>query len=220
MWRLADQWITFNEPIVPVEFGYLLCPLPSCVMPKRQLRLPIIQLASTLVQLRLVMKSYQALRLGLSSTWHQPIHVANDPMVDVKAARIADLPAQSFLDPSVLGRPSRRVSGNFVWAWLCANRIHSRRGWNSFVENTVDFLGANWPSAFGVSWRHVLLSILTAHSCQSISMNLTWCQVARLTTPRLGNLRARNLWHCPKHQRKKLWQYWVDTENGWCWRWR
>ena len=66
---LVDQWITFNEPIVPVEFGYFYdAHYPHKVDAKAAVKVPIIHNWRALLQLRLVMKSYQALRLGLSST--------------------------------------------------------------------------------------------------------------------------------------------------------
>ena len=67
---LVDQWITFNEPIVPVEFGYFYdAHFPHKVDAKAAVQVAYnTQLASTLSADEPAMRFCLILRLGLSST--------------------------------------------------------------------------------------------------------------------------------------------------------
>ena len=88
---LVDQWITFNEPIVPVEFGYFYdAHYPHKVDAKAAVRVAYnTQLASTLAVKachEVLPGSKIGIVLNLTPAYPRSQHPA-----DVKAARIADL---------------------------------------------------------------------------------------------------------------------------------
>ena len=200
---LVDQWITFNEPIVPVEFGYFYdAHYPHKVDAKQRLRLPYhTQLASTLAVKachEVLPGSKIGIVLNLTPTYPRSQHPA-----DVKAARIADLfQAQSFLDPSVLGAyPEELVeilSEHDLLPEYTAEELELIR------ENTVDFPGVNYYQPLACYGAAFLLSILTAHSCLSIFMNLTLCQVVRLIHTTVGKSTSKEFMTLPKTSRKTM----------------
>ena len=111
---LVDQWITFNEPIVPVEFGYFYdAHYPHKVDAKAAVKVAYhTQLASTLA----VKACHEVLpgsKIGIVLNLTPAIHVVNI-LPDVKAARIADpLPGTIFPRSVCFGNLSRRIGGNF-----------------------------------------------------------------------------------------------------------
>jgi len=140
---LVDQWITFNEPIVPVEFGYFYdAHYPHKVDAKAAVKVAYhTQLASSLAVKachEVLPDSKIGIVLNLTPAYPRSQHPA-----DVKAARIADLfQAQSFLDPSVLGvYPEELVeilSEHDLLPEYTVEELELIR------ENTVDFLGVNF----------------------------------------------------------------------------
>ena len=147
---LVDQWITFNEPIVPVEFGYFYdAHYPHKVDAAAAVKVAYhTQLASSLAvkACHEVDLSYRiGVVLNLTPAYPRSQHPA-----DVKAARIAELfQAKSFLDPSVLGTyPSELIE---------ILREHDLlpevdpSDLELIKEHTVDFLGVNYYQPMRVS---------------------------------------------------------------------
>ncbi|MFM2483273.1 glycoside hydrolase family 1 protein [Celerinatantimonas sp. YJH-8] len=101
----VSHWFTFNEPIVPVEQGYLYdAHYPNVVDFKRAVQ---VAYHTMLAHARVVNEYHQrqltgqiGIILNLTPSYPRSEHPA-----DVKAARIADLLFnRSFLDPAVLGQ--------------------------------------------------------------------------------------------------------------------
>ena len=147
---LVDQWITFNEPIVPVEFGYFYdAHYPHKVDAAAAVKVAYhTQLASSLaVQVcHEVDPNYRiGVVLNLTTAYPRSQHPA-----DVKAARIAELfQAKSFLDPSVLGTyPPELVEILRERALLPEVDPNDLE---LIKEHTVDFLGVNYYQPMRVS---------------------------------------------------------------------
>ena len=147
---MVDQWITFNEPIVPVEFGYFYdAHYPHKVDAAAAVKVAYhTQLASSLaVQVcHEVDPSYRiGVVLNLTPAYPRSQHPA-----DVKAARIAELfQAKSFLDPSVLGTyPLEMVEILRECALLPEVDPNDLE---LIKEHTVDFLGVNYYQPMRVS---------------------------------------------------------------------
>ncbi|MGY3725479.1 6-phospho-beta-glucosidase [Granulicatella balaenopterae] len=140
---LVDTWITFNEPIVPVECGYLYqYHYPCKVDPKAAVQVAYnTQLASALA----VKACHEAnpdhkisIVLNLTPAYPRSSHPA-----DQKAARIAELfQAKSFLDPSVLGEYPKELVELVKKHDLTPDTTPEELA--IMKENTVDFLGVNY----------------------------------------------------------------------------
>ena len=147
---LVDQWITFNEPIVPVEFGYFYdAHYPHKVDAAAAVKVAYhTQLASSLaVQVcHEVDPSYRiGVVLNLTPAYPRSQHPA-----DVKAARIAELfQAKSFLDPSVLGTYPPELVEILRERALLPEVDPSDL--ELIKEHTVDFLGVNYYQPIRVS---------------------------------------------------------------------
>ncbi len=183
-------------------------------MPKRLLRLSPhhTQLASTLCSYGLSWSLYQALRLGLSSTWTQS---STQPTSAWRKLLVLHS-SRPNLPRSVCFRTYPEELVEICLSMTCYQNIQPK-SWNSFVRTPLT--SRSQLASLGVSWRHVFAGILTAHSCQSISMNLTWCQVARLIHTAVGKFHIRN--DIAQNIKRKL-CHWVDADWEWdgCWRWR
>ncbi|MGT2756989.1 glycoside hydrolase family 1 protein [Streptococcus ovuberis] len=140
---LVDRWITFNEPIVPVECGYFYqLHYPATVDPKAGIQVAYhTQLASSLA----VRASHEinpdapiGIVLNLTPAYPRSQHPA-----DLKAARIAELfQAKSFLDPSVKGEyPAELVSIIKEHDLL---PTYQSEDLDIIRQNTVDYLGVNY----------------------------------------------------------------------------
>ena len=147
---LVDQWITFNEPIVPVEFGYFYdAHYPHKVDAAAAVKVAYhTQLASSLAvqACHEVDPNYRiGVVLNLTLAYPRSQHPA-----DVKAARIAELfQAKSFLDPSVLGTyPPELVEILRERALLPEVDPNDLE---LIKEHTVDFLGVNYYQPMRVS---------------------------------------------------------------------
>ena len=147
---LVDQWITFNEPIVPVEFGYFYdAHYPHKVDAAAAVKVAYhTQLASSLAvkACHEVDLSYRiGVVLNLTPAYPRSQHPA-----DVKAARIAELfQAKSFLDPSVLGTYPPELVEILRERDLLPEVDSSDLG--LIKEHTVDFLGVNYYQPMRVS---------------------------------------------------------------------
>ncbi len=140
---LVDQWITFNEPIVPVEFGYFYdAHYPHKVDAEAAVKVAYhTQLASSRAVKachELLPNSKIGIVLNLTPAYPRSQHPA-----DVKAARIADLfQAQSFLDPSVLGTYPQELVEILYEHGLLPDTTEEEL--ELIRDNTVDFLGVNY----------------------------------------------------------------------------
>ena len=147
---LVDQWITFNEPIVPVEFGYFYdAHYPHKVDAAAAVKVAYhTQLASSLAvkACHEVDLSYRiGVVLNLTPAYPRSQHPA-----DVKAARIAELfQAKSFLDPSVLGTYPPELVEILRERALLPEVDPSDL--ELIKEHTVDFLGVNYYQPMRVS---------------------------------------------------------------------
>lgn len=140
---LVDTWITFNEPIVPVEAGYLgKFHYPAKIDAKAAVQVAYnTQLASALA----VRACHQnnashkiAIVLNLTPTY--PRSQSNE---DIKAAKIAELfQTKSFLDPSVLGEYPQELVDILSDYELMPD--YNDDELTIIKENTVDFLGVNY----------------------------------------------------------------------------
>ena len=147
---LVDQWITFNEPIVPVEFGYFYdAHYPHKVDAAAAVKVAYhTQLASSLaVQACHEVDPNYLIGVVLNLT---PAYPRSQHPADVKAARIAELfQAKSFLDPSVLGTyPPELVEILRERALLPEVDPNDLE---LIKEHTVDFLGVNYYQPMRVS---------------------------------------------------------------------
>ncbi|MDO4431698.1 MAG: glycoside hydrolase family 1 protein [Aerococcaceae bacterium] len=140
---LVDTWITFNEPIVPVEHGYFYQNHYPCKVDAKA----AVQVAfNTQVASALAVKHCHALNsthkicivLNLTPAYPRSTHPA-----DLKAARIAELfQAKSFLDPSVLGEYPQELIDILRQHDLLPE--YTMEELAVIRENTVDFLGVNY----------------------------------------------------------------------------
>ncbi|MDQ0222142.1 glycoside hydrolase family 1 protein [Streptococcus moroccensis] len=140
---IVDRWITFNEPIVPVECGYFYqLHYPATVDPKAGIQVAFhTQLASSLAvkACHEVGSDYKiGIVLNLTPAYPRSQHPA-----DLKAARIAELfQAKSFLDPSVKGEyPEELVELIKAHDLLPDYQEDDLR---VIKENCVDYLGVNY----------------------------------------------------------------------------
>ena len=99
-----NKWFTHNEPIVPVEGGYLYdFHYPNVVDFKRAVQVAYHSILSSALAIQAYKKTEQAGEIGIILNL-TPSYPRSQNASDVKAAQIADvLFNRSFLDPAVLG---------------------------------------------------------------------------------------------------------------------
>ncbi|MDO4669947.1 MAG: glycoside hydrolase family 1 protein [Aerococcus sp.] len=140
---LVDDWATFNEPIVPIELGYLgQDHLPGVIAPREAVLVGYhVQLASA----RAIQVYHQKglpgkIGIILNLT---PAYPRSDSAADRKAAYYANLfQSRCFLDPSVLGHyPDELVETLRQEDLLPATTASELE---EIAQNTVDFLGVNY----------------------------------------------------------------------------
>lgn len=138
----VQKWFTFNEPIVPVEGGYLYdFHYPNIVDAKKATQVAyhtMIASALAISEYRKVGDGKIGIILNLTPSYPRSEHPA-----DVKASRIADLFFnRSFLDPSVLGEYPQELID------LLADHDHlpaTHEGDRELLkQNTIDLLGVNY----------------------------------------------------------------------------
>ena len=140
----VKHWTTFNEPIVPVEGGYLYdFHYPNVIDGKRAAQVGF----NTMLASAKAIEAYKALgqdgKIGIVLNLTPSYPRSTENAEDVKAAHIADLFFnRSFLDPSVKGEfPSDLVEllkENDVLPTYEANDLEIIK------NNTIDFLGVNY----------------------------------------------------------------------------
>ncbi len=139
----VKYWFTFNEPIVPVEGGYLYdFHYPNKVDPKAAIQVAF----NTLYASALAIKHFRKQRLqgkigivlNLTPTYPRSQHPA-----DLRAGEIADLFFnRSFIDPA--------VKGNFPPELISLLKQHdllpdiTEDACETIRHNTIDFLGVNY----------------------------------------------------------------------------
>ena len=147
---LVDYWITFNEPIVPIEFGYFYdAHYPHVVDAKAAVAAAYhYQLASALA-IRACHQIQADAKIGIVLNL-TPVYPRSQEASDLAAAEVAELfQARSFLDPSVKGvYPDKLIAllkkdgllPNPGHLWL----DHIEEDAQVLKENLVDFLGINY----------------------------------------------------------------------------
>lgn len=139
-----NHWITFNEPIVPVEAGYLYdFHYPNVRDGKRAVQVAFNTMLASAKAIEVYKNLQQDGKIGiiLNLTPSYPRSTENEE--DVKAAHIADLFFnRSFLDPSVKGEfPSdlvRLLKENDVLPYYEVQDLEVIK------HNTIDYLGVNY----------------------------------------------------------------------------
>lgn len=195
-----DQWITFNESIVPVEFGYFYdAHYPHKVDAEAAVKVAYNpQLASRLAVKachEILLNSKIGIVLNLIPDYPRSQHPA-----DIKAARIADLvQAQSFLDPSVLGTYPLELVEILLEYGILPDATEEEL--ELIRNNTVDFLGVNYYQPLRVMAprfaKHPDSPLL-----QSISTNLMSCQVAKSIHIVVGESTSKGFMISSKTSRK------------------
>lgn len=140
----VKKWFTFNEPIVPVEGGYLYnFHYPNIVDAKRAFQVAY----HTIIAHAKAVKAFKELdikdgKIGIILNL-TPSYPRSDHPADKKAAHIADLFFnRSFLDPAVLGHyPKDLIQLLAEYSHL----PHTKDGDAALIkENTIDLLGVNY----------------------------------------------------------------------------
>lgn len=140
---IVKRWFTFNEPIVHVECGYLLCyHYPCKVDPKAAVQVAY----HTALASAFAIKEYHELNQGgkigivLNLT---PAYPRSQNEADVKASNIAELFAnKSFLDPAIKGEYDQELIDIINKHNLMPEYI--QEDLSVIKNNTVDFLGVNY----------------------------------------------------------------------------
>ena len=140
----VKYWTTFNEPIVPVEGGYLYdFHYPNIIDGKRAAQVGF----NTMLASAKAIEAYKNLgqdgKIGIVLNLTPSYPRSTENPEDVKAAHIADLFFnRSFLDPSVKGEfPSDLVE------LLKENNVlptYEAKDLEVIKNNTIDFLGVNY----------------------------------------------------------------------------
>ncbi|WP_127836889.1 glycoside hydrolase family 1 protein [Clostridium prolinivorans] len=140
----VKRWFTFNEPIVPVEGGYLYdFHYPNVVDFKRAVQVAY----NTVIANAKAIKEFKKLnikkgKIGIILNLTPSYPRSNNP-ADLKAANIADLFFnRSFLDPTVKGEYPKELielikSNNLLPIVFDGDK-------DLIKNNTVDFLGINY----------------------------------------------------------------------------
>ncbi|HFU4433426.1 TPA: glycoside hydrolase family 1 protein [Streptococcus suis] len=140
---MVDHWITFNEPIVPVECGYLGSYHYPCKVDAKAAVVVAYhtQLASSLaVRACHQLHPDHKISIVLNLT---PAYPRSQSPEDLQAARIAELfQTRSFLDPSVLGQYPRELVDILEKHVLRPETTEEEL--TIIKENRVDFLGVNY----------------------------------------------------------------------------
>ena len=140
---LVDQWVTFNEPIVPVEFGYFYDGhYPNKVDAQAAVKVAYhTQLASSLA-VKACHEVGADYKIGIILNL-TPAYPRSSNKEDIKAAKIAELFAnKSFLDPAVIGSYPKELIDIIKKHDLMP--IYSEDELEIIRQNTVDFLGINY----------------------------------------------------------------------------
>ncbi|GGC85140.1 glycosyl hydrolase [Thalassobacillus devorans] len=139
---LVEDWVTFNEPIVPIEMGYLNDKhLPAIYDMKKAVKAAY----HTMLAHAMAVKEFRrqsGVKIGIILNL-SPVYPKSDSSADRMAADYADLFFnRSFLDPAVKGTyPDELIN------WTKELGIVppvAKEDLAIIKENTVDFLGVNY----------------------------------------------------------------------------
>ncbi|WP_269410200.1 glycoside hydrolase family 1 protein [Lentibacillus daqui] len=153
----VQRWTTFNEPIVPVEMGYLNHYHLPCVVDMKR---AVVVAYHTMLASANVVKTYHAVEqhgeIGIILNLTPSYPRSEDPD-DVKAAQIADLFFnRSFLDPSVLGEyPQELIELLDKYNLL---PLVQEGDAELIREHTVDYLGVNYYQPRRVKKKETLIA--------------------------------------------------------------
>ncbi|HFH9920884.1 MULTISPECIES: glycoside hydrolase family 1 protein [Streptococcus] len=210
---LVDHWVTFNEPIVPVECGYLgSYHYPCKVDAKAAVAVAYhTQLASSLaVKACHELHPDHQISIVLNLT---PAYPRSDSPEDQKAARIAELfQTKSFLDPSVLGAYPEELVAIIDEYGLRPDVTEEELA--IIRENTVDFLGVNYYQPLRVQAPKVIFEegdlLTTEHFFASYDMP------GKKINPHRGwEIYERGLYDIAMNLKKDYGNIvWLVTENG------
>ncbi|MCR6105744.1 glycoside hydrolase family 1 protein [Salipaludibacillus agaradhaerens] len=139
----VKMWFTFNEPIVPVEGGYLYdFHYPNIVDAQKAFQVAYHTMLASALAIshfrKLDIKGQIGIILNLTPSYPRSQHPA-----DLKAAHRADLFFnRSFLDPAVLGEfPTELIELLKEYEHL---PVYKEEDLTVIKENTVDILGVNY----------------------------------------------------------------------------
>ncbi len=140
----VKYWMTFNEPIVPVEAGYLYnWHYPNVQDGKRAVQVAFNTMLASAKAIEIYRELKQDGKIGIILNLTPSYPRSPENQEDIKAAHIADLFFnRSFLDPSVKGEfPSDLVQ------LLKQNDVlpgYESQDLEIIKQNTVDYLGVNY----------------------------------------------------------------------------
>lgn len=139
----VKKWTTFNEPIVPVEMGYLNhYHLPAIVDMKRATVVAFHSMLASAKAIRTYRQAGHDGKIGIILNL-MPSYPRSNDEADVKAAHIADLIFnRSFLDPSVLGEYPADLIALIKEHDMVPDIVEGDL--ETIKEATVDFLGVNY----------------------------------------------------------------------------
>lgn len=140
----VSKWFTFNEPIVPVEGGYLYdFHYPNVVDSRRAIQVAY----NTMIASAKAVEAFRKFeikdgKIGIVLNLTPSYPRSNNP-ADLRAAQIADLFFnRSFLDPAVMGKyPQELVDLLKEYGQLPAVKKGDR---DLLKRNTVELLGVNY----------------------------------------------------------------------------
>lgn len=140
----VSKWFTFNEPIVPVEGGYLYdFHYPNVVDSRRAIQVAY----NTMIASAKAVEAFRKFeikdgKIGIILNLTPSYPRSNNP-ADLRAAQIADLFFnRSFLDPAVMGKyPQELVDLLKEYGQLPAVKKGDR---DLLKRNTVELLGVNY----------------------------------------------------------------------------
>lgn len=140
---IVDMFTVFNEPIVPVEFGYFYnAHKPCTVNPKLGVQVAY----NSIIAQAKVIEAYKAMKLEgeigtiLNLT---PAYPRSNHPADLNASRMCDLIFnKSFMDPSVLGVFNSELNTELSKYSLLPERIENDK--ELIKKNIVDFVGLNY----------------------------------------------------------------------------
>ncbi|WOO88187.1 glycoside hydrolase family 1 protein [Mollicutes bacterium LVI A0039] len=140
---IINKFTVFNEPIVPIEFGYFYDAHKPCkVDPKAGVQAAY----NSIIAQALVIEAYKEggyngeIGTILNLT---PAYPRSDHPADVEASEMCDLIFnRSFMDPSVLGKFNSKLSRELDKYNLLPTRIANDT--TLVMQNTVDFVGLNY----------------------------------------------------------------------------
>lgn len=139
----VELWTTFNEPIVPVEMGYLNHYHYPCVVDMK--RASVVAYHSMLASAKAI-RNYRELnqngQIGIILNL-TPSYPGSQDKEDIRAAEIVDLFFnRSFLDPSVLGEYPAELIQLLDEHDLTPSKQEGDK--ELIRKNVVDFLGVNY----------------------------------------------------------------------------